>query len=111
MALAVMLRQRLDGPQATQVVELAELAIAGAEASLEHIDDSGGDVMPAIMELVAVHLEACRQTHPDPIRLAERLFRFHTEGVWDTFYDVLPAYAEPLGNLGIRRYRTLVENG
>ncbi|MGF6837890.1 putative Zn finger protein [Paraburkholderia youngii] len=110
MSLADMLRQRLAGPNAGQVVELAELAIAGSEASLEQIDDSGGDVMPAIKELAAVHLEACRQTRPDPTKLAERLFRFQTEGVWDTFYDVLPAYAEPLGALGIRRYRKLVEN-
>jgi hypothetical protein len=51
MSLATMLRQRLASPHAEQVVELAELAIAGAEKSLEQIDDSGGDVMPAIQEL------------------------------------------------------------
>jgi hypothetical protein len=111
MSLADMLRQRLAGPHAAQVVELAELAIAGAEKSLEQIDDSGGEVMPAIMELAAVHLEACRQTRPDAIKLAERLFRFQTEGVWDTFYDVLPAYAEPLDDAGLRQYRELVERG
>ncbi|BCG02982.1 hypothetical protein PPGU19_075500 (plasmid) [Paraburkholderia sp. PGU19] len=111
MSLADTLRQRLAGPHAAQVVELAELAIAGAEKSLEQIDDSGGDVIPAIMELAAVHLEACRQTLPDRTKLAERLFRFQTEGVWDTFYDVLPAYAEPLGDAGLRRYRELAGNG
>ncbi len=87
-----------------------ELAIAGAEASLEQIDDFGGDVMPVIMELAVVHLEASRQTRPDPAKLAERLFRFQTEGVWDTFYDVLPAYAGPLGDAGLHRYRELVGN-
>jgi hypothetical protein len=111
MSLADMLRQRLGGPQAAQVVDLAELAISGAEKSLEQIDDSGGDVMPGILELAAVHLEACRQTRPDPTKLAERLFHFQTEGVWDTFYDVLPAYVEPLGETGLRRYRELVERG
>ncbi|MFM0292143.1 SWIM zinc finger family protein [Paraburkholderia sp. RL17-380-BIE-A] len=111
MSLADMLRQRLAGPKAEQVVELAELAIAGAEKSLEQIDDSGGDVMPAIMELASVHLAACQQTRPDAVKLAERLFRLQTEGVWDTFYDVLPAYAEPLGDTGLRMYRELVGNG
>jgi uncharacterized Zn finger protein len=111
MSLADMLRQRLDGPYAAQVVELAELAIAGAEKSLEQIDDSGGDVMPAIIELASVHLEACRRTQPDAVELAGRLFRFQTEGAWDTFYDVLPAYEEPLGDAGLRRYRELVEKG
>jgi hypothetical protein len=85
MSLADMLRERLAGPHAAQVVDLTELAIAGAEKSLEQIDDSGGDVMPAIMELAAVHLAACRQTRPDAVKLAGRLFRFQTEGVWDTF--------------------------
>ena len=108
MSLAAMLRQRLVGPHAAQVVELAELAIAGAEESLQQIDDSNGEVMPGIRELADVHLEACAQTRPDPVKLAERLFRFQMEGPWDTFYDVLPAYAEPLGDAGLRRYRELV---
>lgn len=108
MSLVEMLRQRLSGPYAAQVVELSELAIAGAEKSLEQIDDSGSEVMPAILELVSVHLDACKLTRPDPIKLSERLFRRQTEGVWDTFYNVLPAYAEPLGEDGLRRYRELV---
>ncbi|SAL00355.1 hypothetical protein AWB78_05937 [Caballeronia calidae] len=108
-SLADALRQRLQGPAASQVVELAELGIAGAEKSLEQIDDSNGDVMPGILELAAVHLEACKQTSPDPVKLADRLFRYQSEGAWDTFYDVLPKYAGPLGERGMLRYRALVE--
>jgi len=108
MSLAETLRQRLAGPHAAQVVELTELAIAGAETSLEQIDDSGGGVMPGILELASVHLDACQQTRPDPVQLAERLFRLQVEGQWDTFHDVLPAYTEPLGKSGLRRYRELV---
>jgi hypothetical protein len=110
MSLAAMLRERLAGPHAAQVVELTEIAIAGAEKSLEQIDDSGGGVMPAIQELAAVHLDACIQTRPDPAKLAERLFSLQTDGVWDTFYNVLPAYATPLGEVGLSRYRKLVES-
>ncbi|CAG9168050.1 SWIM zinc finger family protein [Cupriavidus pinatubonensis] len=108
MSLADMLRERLAGAHAAQVVELSELAIAGAENSLGQIDDSNGGVMPGILELASVHLDACRQTGPDPVKLAERLFRLQTEGEWDTFYDVLPAYEEPLGKSGLSRYRQLV---
>lgn len=64
--------------------------------------------MPGILELASVHLDACKMTGPDPVKLAERLFCFQTEGKWDTFYNVLPAYAEPLGKNGLRRYRELV---
>lgn len=108
MSLADVLRQRLAGAHAAQVVELSELAIAGAEKSLEQIDDSSGGVMPAIVELASIHLDACLQTRPDPVPLAERLFRLQTEGEWDTFHSVLPAYAEALGQSGLRRYRELV---
>ncbi|MBN3818334.1 hypothetical protein G3N57_17735 [Paraburkholderia sp. Se-20369] len=109
--LADMLRRQLAGPHAAQVVELAELAIADAEASLEQIDDSDGSVAPGIRELADLHLDACRRTQPDPVKLAERLFRLQADGRWDTFYDVLPAYQEPLGDAGLRRYRERVEQG
>lgn len=41
--------------------------------------------MPAILALASVHLDACKQTGPDPMKLAERLFRLQAEGGWDTF--------------------------
>lgn len=107
--LANMLRQQLAGPHAARVVELAELAIADAEASLEQIDDSDGSVAPGIGELAALHLDACIQTRPDPVKLADRLFRLQTAGQWDTFSDVLPAYTEVLGDAGLGRYRERVE--
>lgn len=109
--LADMLRRQLAGPHGAHVVELAELAIAHAEASLEQIDDSDGSVAPGIRELADLHLDACRRTRPDPVKLAERLFRLQADGRWDTFYDVLPNYAEPLGSEGVERYRALVEQG
>ncbi len=86
-----------------------ELAIAGAEESLEQIDDSNGEAMPAIQLLAEVHRRACQQRRPDPVEPAERLFHLQTEGSWDTFYDVLPDYREPLGNAGLRGYQELVE--
>jgi hypothetical protein len=63
-----------------------------------------------LRRLSFVHLEACIESRPDPVKLAERLFQYQTGGVWDTFYKVLPAYAEPLGDSGLAKYRTLVEN-
>ncbi|KVT61706.1 hypothetical protein WK55_07915 [Burkholderia ubonensis] len=107
--LADMLRRQLAGPHAAHVVELAELAIADAEASLEQIDDSDGSVWPGISELARLHREACRRTRPDPVKLAERLFRLQADGQWDTFRDVLPDYGDALGSEGIDRYRALVE--
>ncbi|MBI0330645.1 SWIM zinc finger family protein [Burkholderia plantarii] len=108
-ALADSLRVRLDGALAGQVVELAELAIELAVESLERIDDSGGAVLPAIGELAAVHLDACLRTRPEPIALAQRLHHLQSMDDWRIFDDVLPNYAQALGDEGLRRYRELVD--
>jgi hypothetical protein len=106
--LAQMLDERIaDGDP--KLVEIIEQAIAQAEDALGHIDDSDGSVMPVIMELRDVHMRACNALKPDPVALAERLFRFQTTGDWDTFHSVLPAYQQALGQSGLRRYRELVE--
>ena len=65
--------------------------------------------MPAIMRLREVHERACNSLNPDPVALAERLFRFQTTGDWDTFHSVLPAYERALQESGLKRYRDLVE--
>ncbi|AJK48405.1 zinc finger SWIM domain-containing protein [Burkholderia plantarii] len=103
--LAGSLRERLDGARAGQVVELAELAIELAVASLERVDDSGGAVLPAIRELAAVHLDACLRTRPEPVSLARRLFGLQLIDDWTILGDVLPAYAPALGTDGLQRYR------
>ena len=94
--LGELLSQRIaDGEE--ELIEVIEEAIALAEEALQHIDDSGGEVMPAVVELRRVHLAACNALHPDPVALAERLYGFQMNGQWDTFHEVLPGYAEALG--------------
>jgi len=92
-----------------KLVELIEGAIAQAEDALGHIDDSNGVVTPVIMQLREVHERACNHLGPDPVALAERLFRFQTTGDWDTFHSVVPDYERALGEPGLARYRQLVE--
>ena len=106
--LAQMLDARVaDGDP--KLVEIVEQAIAQAEDALGNIDDSNGWVMPAILELREVHERACNNLNPDPVALAERLFRFQTTGDWDTFRSLLPSYVRALGQPGLERYRELVE--
>jgi uncharacterized Zn finger protein len=106
--LARLLDERIiDGDP--KLVEILEEAIELAHEALGHIDDSNGLVMPAIMQLRAVHERACMTLDPAPVLLAERLFRFQMTGDWDTFHSVLPAYESALGQSGLSRYRELVE--
>lgn len=106
--LATLLSQRITEGQ-PELIEVIEDAIARAEAALQYIDDSGGEVMPAILELRKVHLAACNALHPDPVALAERLCGFQMDGQWDTFHVLLPDYAEALGGEGLAAYRQHVE--
>jgi len=92
-----------------KIVDIIEQAIAQAEEALGQIDDSDGSVMPMIIELREVHVRACDALKPEPMALAERLFRFQTTGDYDTFHSILPAYEQALGQPGLRRYRELVE--
>ena len=106
--LAQILDERIDDGN-PKLIDLIEDAIAQAEDALGQIDDSNGVVMPVIMQLREVHERACNHLGPDPVALAERLFRYQTGGDWDTFHSVLPSYARALGDLGLARYRQLVE--
>lgn len=106
--LGELLSQRIADGQ-PELIEVIEEAIAFAEEALQHIDDSGGEVMPAIVELRRAHLAACNALHPDAVALAERLYGFQMDGQWDTFHEVLPDYAEALGEEGLAAYRQRVE--
>lgn len=83
----------------------------GAVSRLDEKDDTVRanvrGTHPYHEELAAIHLEACERTRPEPEELARRLFRFQLEGQWGTFADAFPAYAEALGDTGVRVYREL----
>ena len=107
--LGALLSQRIaDGQK--ELIEVIEEAISGAEEAMQHVDDSAGEVMSAIHALRKVHLDACTVLRPDPVALAERLYGFQMHGEWDTFHEVLPDYAEALGETGLAEYRQRVES-
>lgn len=101
--LADLLETRIDDGDA-ELVELIEEAILQAEGGQEQIDDSDGDTYSGIERLGEVHLLACQRLNPDPVDLAERLFRYQMEGGSETFYAILPDYAPALGEAGLARY-------
>ena len=105
--LADLLEKRIDDGDA-DLVELIEDAIFQAEGGQEQIDDSDGDTYSGIERLGEVHLLACQRLNPDPVDLAERLFRYQMEGGSETFYAILPDYAGALGEAGLTRYEERV---
>ena len=87
---------------------IIEEAIQQAESSLENVDDSNGAAQDALHHLGEAHLAACQASRPDPMELAERLFRAELSAEWDFFPPTFPAYAEVLGENGLVRYRQLL---
>jgi hypothetical protein len=92
---------------AREVIELTEYALTAVEHSLEHVDDSDGQMGDLAARLQELHLEACRRGAPDPVELAERLFVRELDGGWDIFDRAAMTYADILGEMGLARYREL----
>lgn len=101
------LDEMLAEGHACEVIELTEYALTAVEHSLEHVDDSDGQMGDLAARLQELHLEACRQGAPDQVELAERLFARELEGSWDIFDRAAMTYADILGEVGLARYREL----
>ncbi len=90
-------------------IDLAERALHRLEQALELADDSDGLIGDLLDRLQALHLDACRAARPDPVKLADRLFRWELDGDWDVFQGAAHRYADVLGEAGLATYRRLAE--
>ncbi|HYE34374.1 SWIM zinc finger family protein [Methylocaldum sp.] len=103
------LEELLTPGTANTLVDLAEYAIERVDRALEQVDDSDGEVGTILERLGALHVRACAMAKPDPIALAERLFRYETTSSFDTYYNSVLTYQDTLGPAGIARFRELAE--
>jgi len=90
-------------------IGLAEHALARLERALDHADDSDGLIGDLLARFQRTHLDACRAAGPDPVKLAERLFRWELSDDWDVFRGAAETYSDVLGEAGLARYRLLAE--
>ena len=103
------LERLLAGGRGTEVVQLAEYALAAAERAMDNVDDSDGQMRSMIARLEELHLHACEVARSDPVALAERLFAWEIGGPWDIFDRAVSRYSTILGQAGLTRYRELAE--
>jgi uncharacterized Zn finger protein len=102
------LAELLQRGQAVALVERAEYAITRVEAACEYVDDSNGGEMTDMLECLGkLHQEACLAACPDPLALAERLFKFEMTADSNAFHNSLHRYAKVLGKEGSARYEQL----
>ncbi|HBW23275.1 MAG: hypothetical protein A2X28_06335 [Elusimicrobia bacterium GWA2_56_46] len=95
--------------RASEVIELAEFALAKVEKALGSMDDSDGYMRPILDRLQEIHLAACKEALPDPETLTKRLFKWETSTGYDTFSGAAVAYQKVLGKKGLALYRKLAE--
>ncbi|MEQ1813559.1 MAG: DUF6880 family protein, partial [Candidatus Nitrotoga sp.] len=108
--LADSLAELLQQGQAMALIGLAEYAITRVEAACEHVDDSSGGEMTVMLErLGELHYEACLAADPEPVALAERLFKYEMANEFDAFCDSLRRYTRVLGKKGSARYKQLAD--
>ncbi|MBW2736689.1 MAG: SWIM zinc finger family protein [Deltaproteobacteria bacterium] len=102
--------QLLEESHANEVIKLSEYALRRVERALEHMDDSDGYMRPILDDLQTLHHAACVKAHPDPVKLARRIFEWEINGDWDIFYGASRTYADVFGETGLAEYRKLAEN-
>lgn len=103
------LGELLQPDSAAMLVGLAEYAIEKIENAMEQVDDSNGQIGGIVFRLGELHLKACTLAKPDPVALAERLFRFETTLPFSLCSFDAVTYRAPLGNKGLQRYRDMAE--
>lgn len=104
------LAELLQQGQAAALIDLAEYAVARVEAACEYVDDSNGGEMTDMLErLGELHYQACIAARPDPVALAERLFKYEMADGYGAFFDCLRRYDKVLGKEGTARYKQLAE--
>lgn len=99
----------VDDDRADAAIVLAEHALTKLEKALHNADDSDGLIGDLLARLQRIHLRACQAARPDPVKLAERLFRWELDGDWDVFRGAAETYADVLGRAGLARYHELGE--
>jgi uncharacterized Zn finger protein len=103
------LSELLQPDSAAMLVGLAEHVIEKIENAMEQVDDSNGEIGGIVCRLGELHLKACTLAKPDPVALAERLFRFETTLPFGLCSFDAATYKTPLGKKGLQRYRDLAE--
>lgn len=103
------LAELLTPQRAAALVELAQYAIERAEAALESVDDSSGQVGDILCRLGDLHLKACKLARPDPVELAHDLFHLETTLPFGVCSFSALTYKDALGAKGLQSYRALAQ--
>ena len=99
----------LAAGHAPEVAALAEHAHKRAEAAVNRVDDSGGEITQIFIVIGEIHLAAAEAGAYPPKKLGKRLADLELAASLDTFHRSAIAYADVLGPDGLDAYLAVVE--
>ncbi|HMG51296.1 MAG TPA: SWIM zinc finger family protein [Inquilinus sp.] len=99
----------LDGGRAQLGLDLLEHVLDRMQQALNEIDDSDGAGIALLGRAENLHLRACEAARPNPVALAQALFKREMESASDAFLGAAGTYADVLGREGTAEYRRLAE--
>ena len=92
------------------VIEICEEAAKALIPASEYADEDDEDLAALQDRIEDIHRDAALLAKPNPVKLAERLFKLETESSIYLFSDAAETYKEVLGPTGLATYRDLAEN-
>jgi uncharacterized Zn finger protein len=97
----------VDSGHAAEARPLARHAVELLASAIGAVDDPAGTVAGVCRRAVKLYARACTAARPNPTKLATWLFQLRL--AWPTWPTIdIGDFAEPLGEVGMSAYRTLV---
>ena len=103
------IEQLLNDGHAAATIGLCEWALQALLGAIQAVDDSDGHFSTLRDRLEEIHYRACLEARPNPVDLADRLFRWELNSDFDVFSGAAIQYAKILGDEGLRAYRQQAE--
>lgn len=100
-------RSLLEEGHAPEVIEITEHAFGAVEGAMESVDDSDGGMGGVLRHLEELHLRACKEAKPEPLKLAQRLFAIEMTSAFDVLHGAAETYRDVLGPEGLAEYTAL----
>ena len=88
-----------------EAVDLCEAAMKWLANACGQIDDSDGQMTELMGRVGGLHLLACEQARPDPVKLAVKLFSLDMNDEYSEWRGTAEKYAHLLGETGLAAFR------
>ena len=95
--------------QANNILILTEYALSEIDDNLDYIEDSDDHIGVLLDKIQKLHLTVCKISQPNPLKIAEILFKWQREDKCDVANRNLTSYIDVMGDKGLSKYRALAE--